>query len=220
MSNRATIQAGDKLSILVIAKDNEVAKPFDQNYYSTDMSQFSNVPSRTATVEPTYVVDGKGNIDFPILGTINTTGLSIDQFKQKMKDLLSKYIKNPGLDIKTLNFRVTVLGEVGRTGTFVIEDGQPTTILNVLGLAGDLTIYGERKNVLVVRNVDGITTKQYIDISSAEFFNSPFYYVKQNDVIYVSPNKARKSASSYGPQVGIVISVASVIVGVLALVFR
>ncbi|WP_379965005.1 polysaccharide biosynthesis/export family protein [Epilithonimonas sp. UC225_85] len=222
-SNRtytSTIQPSDQLVITVLAKDNEVAKPFNQNYYSTDMSQYAGMPSRSSSVEPNYIVDSKGNIDFPILGTLNTTDKTIDQFKDDLKERLSKYIKNPGVNIKTVNYKVTVLGEVNRTGTFAIADGQPTTILNVLGLAGDLTIYGQRKNVLVVRNVDGITTKRYIDLTDAEFMNSPYYYVKQNDVIYVSANNARKSSSSYGPQTGIWISVASVLLGVLALLFR
>lgn len=216
----ATIQPADQLVISVLAKDNEVAKPFNQNYYSTDMSQYSNVPSRNAGVEPTYLVDSKGNIDFPVLGTLNTTGKTVDQLRDELKVSLSKYIKNPGVNIRTTNYRVTVLGEVNRTGTIPIQDGQPTTIWNVIGLAGDLTIYGQRKNVLLIRNVDGETTKHYIDLTDAELFNSPYYYVKQNDVIYVSPNKARKSSSTYGPQVGIWISVASVLLGVLALLFR
>ena len=219
-ANTSTIQPGDMLGIVVLAKDNEVAKPFNQNYYSTDMSQYSSVPSRSASVEPIYIVDSKGNIDFPILGSINTTSLNVDQLREILKDKLSKYIKNPGVNLRTVNYKVTVLGEVNRTGTFTIDSGQPTTILNVLGLAGDLTIYGERKNVLVIRNVDGVTTKEYIDLTSADLFNSPYYYVKQNDVIYVTPNKARQSASSFGPEIGVIISVVSVLVGVLALVFR
>lgn len=216
----STIQPSDQLVITVLAKDNEVAKPFNQNYYSSDMSQFSSVPSRSAAVEPTYIVDSHGNIDFPILGTLNTTGKTLDQFKYELKEKLSRYIKDPGVNIKMANFKVTVLGEVNRSGVIPIPDGQPTTILNVIGLAGDLTIYGQRKNILLVRNVDGETTKHYIDLTDAEFINSPYYYVKQNDVIYVSPNNVRKSASSYGPQIGIWISVASVILGVLAILVR
>mgnify|MGYP003600732893 CR=1 FL=1 len=196
----STIQPSDQLVIAVLAKDNEVAKPFNQY--------------------PTYIVDSKGNIDFTILGTLNTTNKTLDQFKEELKEKLRKYIKDPGVNITTANYKVTVLGEVNRTGTFPIQDGQPTTILNVIGLAGDLTIYGQRKNVLLIRNVDGETTKHYIDLTDAEFINSPYYYVRQNDVIYVSPNKARKSGSSYGPQAGIWISVASILIGVLALIFR
>jgi len=216
----ATIQPADQLVISVLAKDNEVAKPFNQNYYSTDMSQYTSMQSRTASVYPSYIVDSKGNIDFPILGTLNTSHKTLEEFKAELKEQLRKYIKDPGVNITTVNYKVTVLGEVNRTGAILIPEGQPTTILNVIGLAGDLTIYGQRKNVLVIRNVDGETTKQYIDLTDASLFNSPYYYVKQNDVIYVSPNNVRKNASSYGPQTGIWISVASVLLGVLALVFR
>ena len=130
-ANTSTIQPGDMLGIVVLAKDNEVAKPFNQNYYSTDMSQYSSVPSRSASVEPFYIVDSKGNIDFPILGSINTTSLNVDQLREILKDKLSKYIKNPGVNLRTVNYKVTVLGEVNRTGTFTIDNGQPTTILNV-----------------------------------------------------------------------------------------
>jgi len=221
-----TIQPGDMLMISVTAKDNEVAKPFNQNYSSSDISQFSlgsnNLPmqAQSSISGPTYIVDSKGNIQFPILGELSTNGKTIEQFRDDIKELLIRYIKNPGVNIRTTNFKITVLGEVNKPGAYVIPDGQPMTILAALGLAGDLTIYGQRKNVLVVRNIDGATTKQYIDLTDAAVFNSPYYYVKQNDVIYVTPNKTRKNSSSYGPQTGIFISIASVVVGLLALIFR
>jgi len=216
----STIQPGDQLLISVLAKDNEVAKPFNQNYYSTDMSQFSSVPTRNASVDPTYLVDSNGNIDFPILGTLSTKNLTVEQLRAQLKEKITKYIVNPTVNIRTTNFKVTVLGEVSRTGVFPIPDGQPTTILNVIGMAGDLTIYGKRQNILLIRNIDGVTSKHYIDITDAEFFNSPYYYVKQNDVIYVSPNKAKKSTANYGPSTTIWISVASVVLGILALIVR
>jgi len=221
-----TIQPGDMLMISVTAKDNEVAKPFNQNYSSSDISQFSlgsnNLPmqAQSSISGPTYIVDSKGNIQFPILGELSTNGKTIEQFRDDIKELLTRYIKNPGVNIRTTNFKITVLGEVNKPDAYVIPDGQPMTILAALGLAGDLTIYGQRKNVLVVRNIDGATTKQYIDLTDAAVFNSPYYYVKQNDVIYVTPNKTRKNSSSYGPQTGIFISIASVVVGLLALIFR
>ena len=169
---------------------------------------------------PTYIVDSKGNLQFPILGELSTNGKTIEQLRDDIKELLTRYIKNPGVNIRTTNFKITVLGEVSKPGAYVIPDGQSMSVLGALGLAGDLTIYGQRKNVLVVRNIDGATTKQYIDLTDAAVFNSPYYYVKQNDVIYVTPNKTRKNSSSYGPQTGIFISIASVVVGLLALIFR
>lgn len=225
-SSNFTIQPGDMLMISVTAKDNEVAKPFNQNYSSSDISQYT-IPSNNLPMQgqssisgPTYIVDSKGNIQFPILGELKTGGKTAEQFRDDIKELLTRYIKNPGVNIRTTNFKITVLGEVNKPGAYVIPDGQSMSVLGALGLAGDLTIYGQRKNVLVVRNVDGITTKQYIDLTDAASFNSPYYYVKQNDVIYVTPNKTRKNSSSYGPQTGIFISIASVVVGLLALIFR
>ena len=218
-----TIQPGDQLVILVTAKDNEVTRPFNQNYYSSDVSQYtvpsSNLPiqNQTSISGPTFIVDSKGNIQYPILGELNTAGKSIEVFRDELKEKLKRYIKEPTVNVRNTNFKVTVLGEVNRTGTFLVPDGQAMTVLGVLGMAGDLTIYGQRKNVLLIRNVDGNTTKKYIDLTNGESVN---YYVKQNDVIYVSPNKNRQSQSAYGPQAGIFISIASVVVGLLALLFR
>ena len=221
-----TIQPGDQLIILISAKDNDVVKPFNQNYSSGEVSQFSlsstNLPmqGQSSVSGPSYFVDSKGNIQYPIIGEINTTDKTIEQFREILKEKLKKYIKEPGVNIRNTNFKVTVLGEVNKTGTFVIPDGQSMNLLSVLGMAGDLTIYGQRQNVLVIRNVNGNTTKEYIDITNAESINSPYYYVRQNDVIYVSPNNSRKNSSSYGPQTNVWISVASVALGVLGLLFR
>lgn len=221
-----TIQPGDQLMILVSAKDNSVVKPFNQNYSSSEVSQFSlsssNLPmqAQSSVSGPTYTVDSKGNIQYPIMGEINTTGKTIEQFRDDLKESLRKYVKDPGVSVRNTNFKVTVLGEVTKPGSFLIPDGQSMTLLSTIGLAGDLTIYGQRKNVLVIRNVDGNTIKGYVDLTDAEFINSPFYYVKQNDVIYVSPNKTKKNSSAFGPQTGVLISIASVVVGLLALLFR
>lgn len=221
-----TIQPGDQLMISVTAKDNDVVKPFNQNYSSSDISQYS-LPSSNLPVQgqlsvtgPSYLVDSKGNIQYPILGELSTSGKTIEQFRDMLRERLKQYVKDPGVNVKNTNFKVTVLGEVNKTGTYLIPDGQSMTILGMLGMAGDLTIYGQRKNLLVIRNIDGNTTKEYIDLTNAELINSPFYYVKQNDVIYVSPNNTRKNSSVYGPQTGIFISIASVVVGLLALLFR
>jgi len=221
-----TIQPGDQLVINVSAKDMDVVKPFNQNYSSGEVSQFtlpsSNLPvqSQTSVSGPTYIVDSKGNFDFPVLGEINTTGKTAENLQDELKEKLTKFIKNPGVNIRNNNFKVTILGEVNKPGQYMIPDGQPTTILAALGLAGDLTIYGERDKILVVRNINGTTDKQYINILDANFINSPYYYIKQNDVIYVTPNNTRKNSSSFGPQTNILISVASIIVGLLAIIVR
>jgi polysaccharide export outer membrane protein len=168
---------------------------------------------------PTYIVDSQGNIDFPVLGTINTTGKTILDFKNELNNKISKFVINPSINIKLVNFRVTILGEVNRQGEYIVTNGN-ATLLNALGLAGDLTIYGKRDNILVVRNVDGIITKERVNISDANFFNSPYFYLKQGDVIYVSANETREKTSRLDPNAGIYISVASIVVTILALVFK
>ena len=123
------------------------------------------------------------------------------------------------MSVRNTNYKITVLGEVNRPGTYNIPDAQ-TTLLEVLGLAGDLSIYGNREDILVVRNIDGIMSKERIDLTKADFINSPFFYLKQNDVIIVSPNETKQKSSRLDPNAGIYISVASIVVTILALIFK
>lgn len=225
-NSRSTLQPGDQLIIMVSAKDMDVVKPFNQNYSSaTTVAQYT-VPSSNSQVQqmpasgPTYMIDTDSNIDFPQIGLINTKNENIETLKTKLIELISVYVKDPVVDVKLMNFKVSVLGEVARPGTYVIPDGN-TTLLQTLGLAGDLTAFGVRNNILIVRNVDGKFTQQRIDITSAQFINSPYYYLKQNDIVYVQPNSIREKASRVDPNTGLYISIASVIasiaLGVLAL---
>jgi polysaccharide export outer membrane protein len=215
-NSRSTLQPGDQLVITVSAKDLDVVKPFNQNYSSTATVAQYSVPSGNSqfqpipTSGPTYVVDTNGNIDFPQIGMINTKDENIETFKIKLADLISSYVKSPIVDVKLINFKVSVLGEVTRPGTYIIPDGN-ATLLQTLGLAGDLTTYGLRNNILIVRNVDGKFTQQRVDITSAQFINSPYYYLKQNDMVYVQPNTIRERSARVDPNTGLYISIASVV---------
>ena len=140
-------------------------------------------------------------------------------FEQELTQSLTKYIYNPVVSLRTLNYKVTVLGEVNKPGTYTIADNQ-SNLLSALGLAGDLTKYGLRDNILVVRNENGKITKNRVDITRSDFINSPYYYMKQNDVIYVSGNETVSKSSRLDPNAGIYISVASIVVTILALVFK
>ncbi|MGV4414275.1 polysaccharide biosynthesis/export family protein [Chryseobacterium sp. T1] len=222
-----TIQPGDQLVITVIAKDDDVVRPFNKNYSSTEGTQYSqpnsNQPTQAqtkASYEPTYIVGSDNNIDFPVIGTIDTKGKTIEQLKEDLKAKISKYVINPTVNIRSNNFKVTILGEVTKPGHIIMPEGQAVTLLAALGMAGDLTIYGERDKVMIIRNVDGQITQQYVDLRSNDFVKSPYYYLKQNDTIVVSANKAKRNSSWFGPQTGIWISVASIIVTILALVLK
>jgi polysaccharide export outer membrane protein len=225
-NSRSTLQPGDQLVITVSAKDLDVVKPFNQNYSSTATVAQYSAPSGNAQFQPvpasgpTYLVDTDSNIDFPQIGLVSTKNENIETLKAKLSGLISTYVKNPVIDVKLINFKVSVLGEVAKPGTYVIPDGN-ATLLQAIGMAGDLTTFGIRDNVLIVRNVDGKFTQQRIDLTSAQFFNSPYYYLKQNDMIYVQPNSIREKSARIDPNTGLYISVASVIasiaLGVLAL---
>ena len=222
---KSKIQPNDQLVILVTAKDMEVVKPFNQNYLSGQILQYSSPSSNTPTQNqtsfsgPTYVIDSKGFLDFPIIGKINTENQNTEELKEVLKKELSKYIINPHVSIRNTNYKVTILGEVNRPGTYNIPEAQ-TTILGAIGLAGDLTIYGNRTDILVLRNTDGVISSERIDISKADFINSSFFYLKQNDVVIVSPNETKQKVSRLDPNAGIYISVASIVVTILALIFK
>ena len=222
---KSTIQPNDQLVIMVTAKDMDVVKPFNQNFSSGQILQYSlpsnNAPdqSQTSVSGPTYVVDSQGNIEFPVIGKINTENKTTEELRDILKKEISKYVLNPQVSVRNTNYKITVLGEVNRPGTYNIPDAQ-TTLLEVLGLAGDLSIYGNREDILVLRNIDGTMTKERIDLTKADFINSPYFYLKQNDVIIVSPNETKQKTSRLDPNTGIYISVASIVVTILALIFK
>ena len=224
-NSASTIQNGDQLVILITAKDMDVVRPFNQNYSSSEVTQYSpsstNLPAmgQTAIAGPTYIVDSEGNIDFPVLGKLDASGKTLVEFKDNLRARMTRYVINPTVNVRLANYKVTVLGEVNRPGHYVVPDGQ-TTLLNALGLAGDFTMYGKRDDVLLVRTEDGIITKTRINLMNDSFINSPYYNLKQGDVIYVSANQTKEKASRLDPNASIYIAVASIVVTILALVFK
>lgn len=217
-----TLQPGDQLVILISGRDQDVVRPFNQNYSSGELIQNStaggNTPSagQTAFSGPTYIIDSEGNIDFPNLGKIPMSGKTVEEAKQDVAARLRRYIISPIVSLRISNYKVTVLGEVNRPGQYIIPDGQ-TTLLNAIGLAGDLTMYGKRNDVLIVRNYDGQMTKQRVDLTDASFIGSPYYYLKQGDVIYVSASRNREIAARQNPNTGLYVSMASVALGLIGL---
>ena len=146
---------------------------------------------------------------------VKIAGLNRNQATTLITDLLKEYVKNPIINIRTVNFRITVLGDVNRPGVFIIKNDR-ITILEALGLAGDISIQAERKNVLVIREANGKTTYNRIDLTSKSVFNSPVYYLTQNDVIYVAPNNSRIRSSTVGPSTSATLSVISILVTAVA----
>lgn len=158
-----------------------------------------------------YLVDEAGEIDFPVIGKLKIEGLSPEELRLLLRNSLSEYLKDPIINIRLRNFTVTVLGEVSRPGTYPVN-GEQISILEALGLAGDLTIRGVRKNVLVIRDFNGTKVYTRIDLTSKKMVDSPVYYLTQNDVVYVEPNKSGITASALDQRASIAISIASVLI--------
>ncbi|WP_233701940.1 polysaccharide biosynthesis/export family protein [Kaistella treverensis] len=206
-----TVQKGDQLVIFVTAKNMEVVKPFNQAYYSSQNS-ISTTPSSSNSTEKTYLVNSEGDIDFPILGTINTTNKTLEEVKNDLTQRITAYVKNPTVTVRLANFKVTVLGEVTRPGQYSLPEVNPT-LLSAIGIAGDLTMYGKREDVLIVRNVDGQPTKERVNLLDANFVNSPYFYLKQGDVIYVSSNETKAKIARQDPNTSIYLAVAGTLIG-------
>lgn len=209
----------DLLSITVMGMDPEAVIPFNlpvTNNYNSNTGGYSQ---GTPTPQG-YLIDADGNIDFPVLGQISIAGLTRAEAKEVLKKRLADYINNPIVNIRILNFKITVLGEVKNPGTFTIPN-ERISLPEALGIAGDLSITGVRKNVIVIRDVDGKKTEYVVDLTSKELFSSPVYYLNQNDVVYVEPNRAKMNSSTINPgNAGIIISAISLVITVLALLTR
>lgn len=168
------IQNDDLLSIVVTTQEVEAAAPF-------------NLPS--------YLVDNEGKIDFPVIGNIQVSGYSIKELKSMLKQKLATHLIDPVINIKILNFKVTVLGDVAGPGIKSF-DNHRVTLFDAIGASGDLTIFAKRNNVLIVRDIQGLKTFNRIDITKADFVNSPFYYLDQNDLVYVEQRKSKINSAA------------------------
>lgn len=208
----------DLLAITVSGIDPEAAKPFNL----PAVNNSSNVSAYTsgAASPAGYLVDSEGHIDLPVIGKFKIAGLNRMEATDQLKEKLKLYLNNPIINIRILNFKVTVLGDVKSPGTFTIPN-ERVTLLEALGIAGDLNITAKRKNVLVIRDADGKKTETRIDLTSKELFSSSVYYLNQNDVIYIEPNRAKMNSSVVNASnVGIVISVISLLTTIAVLISR
>ena len=193
----------DVLSINVSTLDPEASIPFNLFRGSQE--------GGLAPEQLDYIITKDGEIDFPVLGKVNILGLTPDETKDLLKEKLKIYLKNPIINIRLKNFTVTILGQVNNPGTYQVN-GEQITILEALGLASDLNIKGMRSNVLVIRDFNGTKVSQRIDLTKKDALNSPVYYLTQNDVVYVEPNRSAVTSSTLDNRAGIAISVASLVI--------
>lgn len=212
-----TLQRDDLLMIIVSAQDRNAAQPF--NLITNISVSPSNQAGSGQNQQQLYLVDSDGNIEFPVLGTIKVAGKTKNELVLELKNKISKYIINPIINVRIMNYQIAVQGEVNRPNVYRF-DSEKITLPEAISQAGDLTIYGKRDNVLIIREQDGKRITHRVDLTSSDFVNSDFYYLKQNDIIYVEPNKVKVNSAAVGPNVSVAISIVSLLITVLALTIK
>ena len=203
------IQTGDILNITVNASEPEAALPY--NLYQGG--------GQTTTSRPiTYLVDNDGNITFPELGKIKVSELTTNQLKDDIIARLEVFITNPIVTIRLENFRVSILGEVKSPGAYTLEN-EKVSIPEAIAMAGDLSIQGKRKNILLLRNTGGKVESIRLDLTDKSLFKSPYFYLAQNDIVYVEPNKAKVNSSAIGTTSSL-ISIATALLSLVLILTR
>ena len=208
------LQNDDLLSIIVSAEHPELTVPFNlpkiQGNYQLDSNQ-ENIK--------TYLIDTNGFIEFPVIGKIKLAGQTKTDAVKALENKIREYITNPAVNLRILNYKISVIGEVNKPGSYKISS-ERITLLEALSQAGDLTIYGKRNNLLLIREIDSKMTYNRIDITKADFINSDFYYLSQNDVIVVEPNKTKINSSVIGPNSSVIIATISLLITSLLILSR
>ncbi len=202
--HEAVVHRDDRLAIVVSCKNPELAIPFNMQGGFFQIDANSNVSSSAAPVgkEKGYRVDVDGNIDFPILGKLYVEGMSVSEVKKLITDKIVQggYIKDPIVSIEFLNFKYTVLGAVGKNGTFNV-DGDRITLLEAIANAGDLTGKARTNRVAVIREIGGERKMFMHDLRSKDIFESPCFYLQQNDIVYVEPRYRKRDTEDRGFQI-------------------
>lgn len=215
-----TIEPKDMLSIVVSSSQPDAARIFNLPIMAT---QASNGDLMYDSYLNGYVVDGDGYIDFPVVGKIKASGLNRWQLQDRIMETLrdKKLLDDPVVTVDFMNFKVSILGEVTAPGTYSIKSDK-VSVLEAIAMARDLTIYGKRDEVYVIREEGGQRHSYKLDLRSSDIFDSPAYYLKQNDVIYVQPNKVRAGQSTINQNtvksVSMWVSIASLLTSIGVLV--
>lgn len=183
----ATIKKDDRLAIVVSGSDKTVTAP-----YNLTLSEISSTSNSTNPEQSTlsYLVDAEGNIEFPILGTLHVEGMTRNELVRFLTEEIGKDVKDPIVYVNFKNFKITVLGEVRSPGTYTI-DSEKISVLQALGRAGDLNLTAKRDGILLIREVDGIQQHYTLDLRNSDILESPYFYMQQNDVLYVPPSPTR-----------------------------
>lgn len=206
----------DRLTINVSSSNSEAAAPYNLPTSSFNTGGLSSTGQQQ---QQSFLVDEKGYINFPRLGKINVVGKNRVELEAYLIKRIQPFLSDVKVNIQLVNFRISVLGEVTRPGSFTLNR-EKMTIFQALSLAEGVSIHGKRNNIKLIREDNGIISYYNLDISTKSVVNSPAYYVQQNDVIYVAPNKARVNASTSSPTNSYIISATGLLITIISLLTR
>ena len=210
------IQANDLLSITVSSLNAEANILFNSGVIQLTTTGSNSSP--VSKINEGYLVDKSGAVNFPVLGFVKLSGLTKEEATEKMTNLIKVHVKNPIVNIRFLNFRITVVGDVTKPSTFTVPT-ERVNIIEALGMAGDLTALGKRDNVLIIREKEGTRNTVRVNLNDKNVLNSPYFYLQQNDIIYVEPAKIKSlqssSSSFYIPIISAAVSILSLVVIIL-----
>ena len=217
-SGQIRIKPLDRLTIVVNSKDPELAVPFNS---STSLSSVTGVASYSSATNQSLqirTVDENGMLDMPVIGKIDCKGKTRSELAQLIADKIVEggYINDPSVNVQFADMKISVVGEVARPGQYDVTRDQ-ISIFDALAMAGDLTIYGQRENVALIREENGMRTVHYFDLKNPDILTSPYFYLQQDDVVYVTPNKYKAQAGEINQNRSFYISLVSVAVSVATL---
>ncbi|MGK0420351.1 MAG: polysaccharide export outer membrane protein [Polaribacter sp.] len=214
---KTVFKPDDILQIVISASDIAAVQPFNLPAASFNSSGGASAGPGTIL---TYLINSNGEIDFPILGKLKIGGLSREEAIGLFKNKLDPdYVKNPTINIRISNFKITIQGDVRAPGTFNIPN-ERVTILDAIGLAGDINISGKRDNVLVIREEGNFKKEYRVNLLSKKTYTSPVFYLQQNDIVYVEHNYAQIQSASSNTNTGLFISIAGTLIAIATLLIR
>lgn len=212
----ARIMPKDILTISVSCSEPEAALPFN---LVVPASQ-TEINSTSLVSQPTlqnYLVNNNGEIVFPVLGTLAVGGKTTQETSAMIVGMLERYLKEkPIVTVRLVNYRISVIGEVSRPGVYPVNNEQ-VNIFEAVAMAGDLTIYGKRNNVRIIRNENGRQKLITVNLNDERIIHSPDFYLRQNDIVYVEPNKAKKQSADIGSSTNLLVSVTSILISLAGL---
>ena len=215
----AKIMPKDLLSITINTTDPQAAAPFNLTVQTPLNAAMTNITTTTQPSLQQYLVNNEGEIDFPVIGRIHVGGLTKNEAEDMIRVKLHSYLKEtPIVTVRMANYKISVLGEVARPGSFTVSN-EKVNVLEALAMAGDMTVYGVRTNVKLIRE-DAVGKREIVelDLTKSDLVLSPYFYLKQNDIIYVTPNKTKAKNSDIGNSTTLWFSATSILVSIASLI--